>query len=87
MRTVHAGVRERPATMSGGRSARKKPSFVHVRVAPDYPHKLEDKSTLLDYLEKMGCNGLLAVPWGVFDHPQLATELLAKPDERYAESL
>ena len=77
----------RPATMTEGRSARKKASFVHVRVSPDYPRKLLDKTTLLEYLEKMGCNGLLAVSWGVFDHPQLATELLAKPDKRYAESL
>ena len=73
--------------MSGGQSARKKPSFVHVRVAPDYPHKLEDKTSLLNYLEKMGCNGLLAVRWGVFDHPQLATELLAEPEEWYSSSL
>ena len=77
----------RLATVSGGRSARKKSSVVHVRVAPNYPHKLEDKTTLLDYLEKMGCNGLLAVPWRVFDHPQLATELLTQPEERYSGSL
>ena len=76
-----------PTTMSGGRSARKKASFVHLRVTPEYPRQLREKTVLLDYLDKMGCNGLLAVPWGVFDHPQLATELLAEPDERYAESL
>src|SRR4028118_2313974 len=73
--------------MCGGRSARKKASFVHLRVTPEYPRQLREKMVLLDYLDKMGCNGLLAVPWGVFDHPQLATELLAEPDERYAESL
>ena len=76
-----------PTTMSGGRSARKKASFVHLRVTPENPRQLREKTVLLDYLDKMGCNGLLAVPWGVFDHPQLATELLAEPDERYAESL
>ena len=72
--------------MSGGRSAQKKLSFVHIRVSPDYLKKLEDKTTLFHYLEKMECNGLLAVPWGIFDHPQLATELLAEPEERYADS-
>ena len=55
--------------MSGGRSARKKPAFVHLRVAPDYPKDEEGKLTLFHFLEKMGCSGMLAAPWGVFDTP------------------
>ena len=55
--------------MIGGRSNRKKPAFVHLRVAPDYPKNDPDKIILLHFLEKMGCSGLLAVRWGVFDHP------------------
>ena len=73
--------------MSGGKSARKKPTFVHLRVASDYSKDEQAKLTLLHFLEKMGCNGLLAVPWGVFDHSQLATELIGKPEERYEGSL
>ena len=73
--------------MSEGRSARKKPGVVHLRVAPDYPNDDEAKLTLIHFLEKMGCSDLLAEPWGVFDHPQLATELIGKPEERYEGSL
>ena len=74
--------------MSGGRSARKKPAvFVHLRVASDYPEEEQDKLTLLRFLEKMGCDGLLAAPWGVFDHPQLATELIGEQDARFKGNL
>ena len=74
--------------MSGGRSARKKPAaFVHLQVAPEYPKEEQDKLTLLHFLEKMGCNRLLAAPWGVFDHPQLATELIGEPEARFEGSL
>ena len=73
--------------MSGGRSARKKPAFVHLRVVPDYSKEDQDKIILLHFLEKMGCSGLLAVPWGVFDHPQLVTELIGKPDPDFEGSL
>ena len=48
--------------MSGGRSARKKPAFVHLRVALDYPKDEQSKLTLLHFLEKMGWNGLHAAP-------------------------
>ena len=74
--------------MSGGRSARKKPApFVYLRGAPDYPKKEQDKLTLLHFLEKMGCNSLLAAPLGVFDHLQLATELIGEPEVRFEGSL
>ena len=56
--------------MSGGRTTRKKPAaFVHLQVTPDYPKEEQDKLTLLHFLKKMGCNGLLVAPWRVFDHP------------------
>ena len=48
--------------MSGGRSARKKPAFIHLRVAPGYPKEEYDKIILLHFLEKMGSSGVLAVP-------------------------
>ena len=67
--------------MFGGRSARKRLAFVHLRVAPDYSKDDEAKLTLVHFLEKMGCSGLLAVPWEIFDHPQLATELISQPEE------
>ena len=76
-----------PAAMSGGRSARKKPVFVHLRVSPDYPKDQEAKLTLIHFLKKMGCSGLLVVPWGVFDHPQLTTEPIGDPEEQYKGSL
>ena len=58
-----------PVTMSGGRSARKRPAFVHLRVSPDYPMDEEAMLTFIHFFEKMGCSKLLAEPWGVFDHP------------------
>ena len=73
--------------MTGGRSNRKKPAFVHLRVALDYPKEEQDKLTLLRFLEKMGCNGVLAAPWGVFGHPQLATELIGEQDVKFEGSL
>ena len=47
-----------PAAMSGGRSARKKPAFMHLRVSPDIPKDDESQLTLIHFLENMGCNGL-----------------------------
>ena len=74
--------------MSGGRSVRNKPTaYIYLRVAPDYPKEKQEKLTLLHFLEKMGYNGLLAAPWGVFDHPQLATELINEPEARFEDSL
>ena len=64
-----------------------KPAFVHLRVAPDYPKDDQDKIILFHFLEKMGCSGLLAVPWGVFDHLQLATELIGDPNPDFEGSL
>ena len=70
MRLVRAGDKDRSDIMSGGKSIQKKPAaFVHLRVPPDYPKEEQDKLTLLHFLKNMGCNGLLAAPWGVFDHP------------------
>ena len=76
-----------PRIMTVERSARKKPVFVHLRVAPGYPKEEHDKIILLHFLEKMGCSGLLAVPWGVFDLPQLAIELIGEPDPAFEGSL
>ena len=73
--------------MSGERSAWKKPAVLHLRVSLDYLKDQEVKLTLIHFLEKMGCSGLLVVPWGVFDHPQLATEFIGDPDEYYEGSL
>ena len=73
--------------MSEGRSAQKKPVFVHLRVSPDNPKDDEAKLTLIHFLEKMGCSKLLAVPWEVFDHPPLTTELIGDPEEQYEGSL
>ena len=67
MQVSEAGLR----TMTGGRSNRKKPAFVHLRVAPDYFKDDQDKIILLHFLEKMECSGLLAVPWGSLTTPSL----------------
>ena len=69
--------------MFGGRSARKRPAFVHLKVASENPKDDEAKLTLIHFLEKMGYSGLLAVPSGVFDHPHLATKLIGQSEELY----
>ena len=56
-------------------------------MAPDYPKEDQEELILLQFLEKMGCSGLLAVSWGVFDHPQLATELIGDPNPDFEGSL
>ena len=75
-----------PEAMCGGKSAQKKSTFVHLKVALDTPKDDETRQTLINYLDKMRCNGLLAVPWGFFDHPELATELIGKPGDWYEGS-
>ena len=62
-----------PEAMSGGKSAQKKLTFVHLKVAPECPKDDKARQTLINYLEKIDCSGLLAVQWGVFNHEALAT--------------
>ena len=52
------------------------------RVVPQVPMKEEDVETLREDLQRMGCAGLLFVPWG-FQEEGMVRELMGSPPSRY----
>ena len=80
-------VRTVRASASGRRRRHGQTKIVLLKISPEYPKDNVEKQTLGKYLEKIGCSRLLTVPWGIFDHKALATELIGEPDNRYDGSL
>ena len=56
------------------------------KVIPQLPTKEEDIEMLREDLRRMGCAGLLTVPWG-FREEEMIRELIGEPPNQYHKTL
>ena len=74
--------------MAGGGGAKKRKMKISpFKVLPDFLKRGEENQILCNWLDDMGCTGLMLMPWGAFTNNNLATELEENSDDRYDNSL
>jgi hypothetical protein len=76
-----------PMTRNQRRKSGEVPSEVKLRkVVPDVPRNETERGELLEYLQTMGCSGLLEKPWG-FKDDRTVRELLDAVSNEFDNSI